>query len=278
MTAISPAALLTAYFVVTGGLLAVRSGVSTALAVHVVLLGLVAATGWWKRTPAWAREWLPIIAIPVMYAELPAVMGAPALSSMFDRIVVGWEQALFGTQPARALAERLPFAWLSEPLHVAYLSYYGIVVSVPVLVRALRSRSQFHEAVFALLLTFVVCFLCFVAFPVAGPYYTGATMAPDGPIRSATLWLLDTGASRGTAFPSSHVAVTAAQCVLAIRYFGARGALLIPVGVALAAGAVYGGFHYAVDTFAGAALGVVLARVALRMIRGAGQANATAPI
>lgn len=274
-----------AYLVVTGVILLLRGEAAggVELSVHFGLLALVVACAFWRRAPGWARDWVGVVAVPVMYSELPAVIGNPGPSAMFDATVLRWEVALFGGQPAQSLAERFPSVWLSEPLHAAYVSYYAIVALVPVLVYAFRRREQFHEAVFVLLFTFAVCFLGFVVFPVQGPRYSGTSYAPGGPIRAFALWVLDHGSSRGTAFPSSHVAVTTAQCVLAVRYFGARGALLIPLGVGLALGAVYGGFHYGVDALAGAGAGALLAAAGLRLASTAGraapaQANATAPM
>jgi membrane-associated phospholipid phosphatase len=66
--------------------------------------------------------------------------------------------------------------------------------------------------------------------------------------------------------------------VLAVRYFGGRGAVVAFVTLGLAAGAVYGGFHYVVDVIAGALLGVLTALAGLRLMRSSGdQANAIAP-
>jgi membrane-associated phospholipid phosphatase len=86
-------------------------------------------------------------------------------------------------------------------------------------------------------------------------------------MRSITLALLEAGSSKGSAFPSSHVAVSVTQTILAWHYFGARrGAVVAMVAAGLAAGAVYGGFHYAVDVIAGAVLGAGIAAAGLRMI------------
>ena len=129
------------------------------------------------------------------------------------------------------------------------------------------------------MVTFVVCFVFFVVFPVAGPRYMEfPTPLPTdrGFFRPLVLWVLERGSSRGTAFPSSHVAVALTQSVLAIRYFGPRGAIVAALSIGLAIGAVYGGFHYFIDVMAGAAIGAVTTYVALRVWRTA-HANATAP-
>jgi membrane-associated phospholipid phosphatase len=124
--------------------------------------------------------------------------------------------------------------------------------------------------------------LCYIFFPVAGPRYLWPTSTLAGPIRAGVVWLLETGSSRGTAFPSSHVAVSVTQSILAVRYFGRRGLVVAVLTLGLALGAVYGGFHYAVDVLAGAVFGGVLAIAGLERARrlrrgGPDHANASAP-
>lgn len=280
MTAIWAGVVLTAYLTLTGvTLVSGASRVSpSALAIHFVLLALVAACTWWKVIPAWLRNWMPVIALPVLYAEAPSIIAAAGHLTMRDPVILGVEHLLFGS-PSADLARAWPSRALSELLHASYLSYYAIVVSMPAVLEYGGRRRDFSRSVFALMLTFVLCLLIFTAFPVEGPRYRAVADAPHGPIRAATLWLLANGSSRGTAFPSSHVAVAVTQAILAVRFYGLRGLWLAALTLLLAIGAVYGGFHYAVDTIAGAALGVAATTLALRITaeRAAPQANATAP-
>ena len=78
---------------------------------------------------------------------------------------------------------------------------------------------------------------------------------PDGPVRRLVLALLEAGSSRGAAFPSSHVAVATTQFVMVVRYQPRLSFFVFAISLGLAAGAVYGGFHYAVDALAGVAVG-----------------------
>ena len=248
---------------------------------HLAVLAAVAAATFWRRLPSWFAAWTPLAAILFLYTELPMLIRATGYGRFFDDPVISWETAIFGGQPALDWARSWPQVWLSEALHATYLSYYAIIVSVPLLLWLARRREDFPEAVFALVLTFVSCFVCYIAFPVEGPRYLWRGTAPDGPVRAATLALLESRSSPGTAFPSSHVAVASAQALLAVRYFGARGLLLLPFAIGLAVGAVYGGFHYAIDVVAGAILGILIALAGLEVFalipRSEGQANATAP-
>lgn len=255
-----------------------------ALVVHLSVLAAVAAATWLPVVPPWLRRWAPLMSLLFLYTELPLLIRAAGHSSLFDTTVIRWENALFGGQPSIAWAASWNATLLSEFLHAGYLAYYPIIFSVPALLALTRRPHDFSEAVFVLLLTFTVCFVAFVVFPVAGPRYLWSSHADHvaGPIRQFTVWLLEARSSRGTAFPSSHVAVATTQSILALVYFGRRGLVVGLASLLLALGAIYGGFHYAVDVLAGAATGILVTGVGLLATRavsqpGADQANATAP-
>ena len=218
---------------------------------------------WWSVWDVLA-DWLPLLLVPFLYAELPYLMG-PAVA-YHDAVVRGWEDWLFGTQPARTLAGALPSVALSEALHLAYILFYAIVYVPPLLLYVAGRRADFGRTVLAVMATYVICFVIFVAFPVEGPRYAWPAPpgVPDGPVRWLTLAILERGSSRGTAFPSSHAAVAAAQAVAGLRYQPLVGAIVSATTVLLMTGAVYGGFHYGVDMLVGAAVGVTLALAVAR--------------
>lgn len=214
------------------------------------------------------RAWVPLLTLPFLYAEMPTVIAAAGNTQLFDPRVMQWELQLFGEQPAQTWAMRWTSSTLSELLHAAYLSYYGIIFSVPAVLWLRRRRSEFIDATFVVMLVFVTCFLIYIVFPVAGPrYFWSHPDTVSGPLRRATLWILETGSSRGTAFPSSHVAVALTQSLLAFRYFGWKGgASLLILSLGLAVGAIYGGFHYAVDVIGGAVIGPLILALGLALI------------
>ncbi|HET9455658.1 MAG TPA: phosphatase PAP2 family protein [Gemmatimonadaceae bacterium] len=249
--------------------------------VHLAVLAAMSVATFTRRVPAWLTAWAPLIALLFLYTELPMLIRAAGHGQFYDMTVMSWETRVFDGQPAFQWAMSMPSRLLSETLHAAYLSYYAIIFSVPAALWLGNRRREFSEAVFVLMLTFVACFICFIAFPVEGPRYLREGSAPAGPLRQLTLSLLEARSSRGTAFPSSHVAVATTQSLLACWYFGRRGVVVGIFALGLALGAVYGGFHYAIDVIVGAVLGALLMPAGLAlsrlMDRSSGQANATAP-
>ena len=247
------------------------------------LLGGGAVSGWsivpvhlaagggalWRASRSDGKQWvtlaLALAAMPIAYAELPWLNQALA-SGYRDPLVLAWERALTGFDPSRELAGRFSWLWLSELLHLAYLSFYPAIY-VPPIVLALRGRMrEATTTVLGILIAAVVCYLVFAVFPVQGPRYFGPPEGvPDGPMRRLTLLILENGSSRGAAFPSSHMAIMTAQALIALRLQPKMGVLLTLGMLGVGVGAVYGGFHYAVDMAAGALVGLLAAGWALRV-------------
>ena len=232
--------------------------VAQLIVLSATVLSLRSRTRFWTVT----GDWLPLIVLPLLYWELPWATFAGA--RMHDSVVQGWDLALFHTEPARTWAGSLPSRPLSEVLHLAYILYYAIIYIPPAV---LYSRRGYYQTVFAMTVTVVVSFAAFSIFPVEGPRFAWGPPpgVPSGPIRTFTLAILEHGSARGTAFPSSHVAIALAQALSSLRWRRSMGLWVAMTTVLLALGAVYGGFHYATDVLAGTVLGIVTWSVATRV-------------
>jgi membrane-associated phospholipid phosphatase len=201
-----------------------------------------------------------LIALAVPYAEVP-MMSAAFGTGFHDALVQRWELVLFPSNPSQTLAAHHPQRWLSETLHGGYVAYYLALSVPPLMLYARGDREAFAECVLALVVTWIIFCAVFVLFPVAGPRYVWPAPAgiADGPLRTLSLRILAAGSAHGTAFPSLHMAATITQAATSWRLQPrwmrpAMGALIVLVGV----GAVYAGYHYAIDMVAGALLGVLV--------------------
>lgn len=257
-----------------------RVGDLTPLAAHGAALVFGASVLASRRRPLQPlRDWLPLLLGPFLYIELRwliAGVGRPHA----DALVQGWEHALFPTNAAATWASALPVRWISEALHFAYASYYLLVYVPPALLYWRGRRDAYAVTLLALAVVYGACFLTYVVFPVDGPrFLTGPAAAPDGPIRSFVVRLLQAGSSRGTAFPSSHVAASVVASLAALRYQRGVGLVVAVLTAGLAVGAVYGGYHYLVDVLAGAIVGAaawVVARAPCRALSTPGAQSASA--
>ncbi len=246
------------YLTVTGALSLAGGlkGIAFTL-LHALVIFLIVM---WSRRPlprgqvaTFFRLLYPVIATPLLYHEL-SYLNRFVVTGFFDPIVQRWEVAVFGSQISQELAHRFPALWLSEFMTVGYLTYYFVIPLLAVGAWASAGREGFHRIGVAVALAFAICYTWFILFPVMGPrYWYGALEGAlsDGSIYQFARELLAGGSSKGTAFPSSHVAGTCAAWFAAARederpFFLAA----FPV-VILVLGTVWPGFHYAIDAVAG---------------------------
>jgi membrane-associated phospholipid phosphatase len=218
-----------------------------------LLLALLARAPDASRLGSVVALWYPVLLVLTSYAQL-GVMGL-GVAHLRDPVVQGWEAALFGGQPSVAWHQAVASPTLSTVLHACYAAHYLIITGIPLWLWARAGRAACERALFGIALAFYVCYLVSAVFPVAGPRYVFPSPAgPEAAVAPARLvrGLLEAGSSYGTAFPSSHVA--ASWCAVLVGLRDARKVALVvaPVAVGLAAGTVYGQFHYLVDVLAGA--------------------------
>jgi len=230
----------------------------------VLLVGLFTRPGLGRMGRA-LREIYPLLLLVGLYGQLDVLNRGVVRAH--DALVQQWELGLFGVQVSRVWWQAAPSAFWSTVLHGAYFSYY-FIVSIPAFYFLWRGDLvAVRRFVLAVMTTFVICYLVFIFFPVAGPYYV--FQRPDGwfvanPAARLVYDTLAEGSSYGAAFPSSHVAATVAAVLTAgmgSRYLGL--ALLLPT-VLLTVGVVYCQMHYAVDALAGLGIGVLVATAVRR--------------
>jgi hypothetical protein len=229
-----------------------------------LLVGLFTRAGLGRIGRA-LREIYPLLLLVGLYGQLDVLNRGVVRAH--DGLVQRWELGLFGVQVSRVWWQAEPSAFWSTVLHGAYFSYY-FIVSIPAFYFLWRGDLvAVRRFVLAVMTTFVICYLVFMFFPVAGPYYVFPR--PDGwfvanPAARLVYDTLAEGSSYGAAFPSSHVAATVAAVLTAgmgSRHLGL--ALLLPT-MLLTVGVVYCQMHYAVDALAGLVVGVLVATAVRR--------------
>jgi PAP2 superfamily len=236
------------------------------LVVHGLLVALALLIPRARRAGPVGRfvgDWYPLLILMVLYTEVGLANLADGRA--YDRVVLGWEQALFGFQPARDWIRSSPSVWLSWVLHLGYLAYYPIILAPPIAFWVTGQREAMQRAVTTIAITFYLCYATYLLFPVVGPRHVlpaADNAATQTAIAQLTARFLEHVSAWGAAFPSSHVAVSVAATVIALRDWRALGLTLVVPTTLLALGSVYGQFHYAVDALAGLGLGLAVAAAA----------------
>jgi membrane-associated phospholipid phosphatase len=208
------------------------------------------------------QQWTPLAAVPFLYVELRWIIPGAGRPHA-DALVAGWDTRLVGFDAPRTLAVQWHYFALSELLHLCYIAYYAIVYVPPALLWWKGRHREFAATVLAIVIVYTICFVAFVLLPVDGPrFLSGPSAAPDGPVRTMVVRLLAAGSSRGTAFPSAHVAASVVSGFFAFRFLPRVGVAIALLTAGMIVGAVYGGYHYVIDVIAGVVTGLVAAVVA----------------
>lgn len=212
------------------------------------------------RVGQWIHDLYPLIMLGPIYVEIGLLNERLPFEAILrnDAVVQSWEAALFGVQPSRDWIREAPSVFWSGLLHLAYFAYYPILIGGPIALALGGKRAETRQVILGMLTAFVPCYVAFILFPVAGPYY--AFPQPTGPVRdvwSASLvyGVLGAGSSVGAAFPSSHVAATAAITLGVSRYSRWLTWAFVPAAVLLTVGTVYCQMHYATDAMVGLVVG-----------------------
>ena len=213
------------------------------------------------------RDAYPIASVVFLYWEL-RYLALLFTDGYHDDVILWLEEAIFGEQLAMTLSERFPFFWLSELMHFFYASYWFLLPLALVLLYVRGNLRGFRSLIFAETLVYFGCYLVFMFWPVTGPHYQFPAISgelADGAMYKWVHWMLEDGGSKGAAFPSSHVAVAVAVCLVTWRVDRFVWALTLPLVIGLTISTVYGRFHYGLDALAGILAAVVLVWLARRL-------------
>lgn len=211
------------------------------------------------KTHSFLAEWYPAIVMGSLYSTIGLLNSTSGSIPTFDGMVQNWELAVFGRMVAYDWIRAMPNPVLSAVLHLCYLSYYVLVIAAPLGFWFTGKRGEARQAIFAASFCFFVCYAVFLLFPVRGPLYIWPF--PDN--AATQIWpaqlaqrVVLRGDAYGSAFPSSHVAVSVVATFYAFRGSRRLGWILLVPTIGIFFGVVYSQIHYGVDALAGLAVGL----------------------
>ena len=203
------------------------------------------------------RDWLPLIAIFIVYENLHDIVPLLAGSDQ-DAALNAIDRALFGPIPWSVLLQKIVSPWLTD---IMYLSYSTLFLYIPVLAGIFhftRQQKAWRILLLALTRTAFTGFLLYLAVPAVGPgYYLAASYNVDlngAWISEQVAPIFDTFRISRDVFPSLHVALSAVCLFVAWQYHKPSFYLFLPFVVGLWISTIYLRYHYTIDIFAGLAL------------------------
>ncbi len=220
-----------------------------------------------KRFPASAQavgDWLPCLLVLIVYWQAGRFMGTTPNVKLqdrlaeFDRRRLGklldhwagkWSTTWFGTYFELAYL----FCYVLIPLGVGALYWANLRSAIDVYWATVLSGSYF----------------CYLLVPFAQTLpprlLPGSNLPPgserheDQKIRSLNLFILRHASIHLNTFPSAHVASTIGASLVLLHFVPAVGVVFLLISMSIAAGAVVGRYHYALDVILGAMLSIGVA-------------------
>ena len=203
-----------------------------------------------------------------------------------DHLFAGYEQQLFGCQPALLFAQAWSHPVFSELMHLGYASYFPMIALVTLFYFFCRYK-EFDRTTFIILSSFFIYYVIFIFLPVTGPQYyylaAGLDNIAHGTFPNVgsyfathTEALTMPGYSDGffyhmvenahaagerptAAFPSSHVGVTTILMILAWRSHNKTlFYVMLPLFILMCFATVYIQAHYAIDVLGGWVSGIAI--------------------
>ncbi len=198
------------------------------------------------------RLFLPFLFIGYFYSETDSFNNL-LFASYFDSIIAQTEFWMWNFQPSVEFAKLFNSSVFSELMFFGYFSYYLLVFLLPLFVYFKVSSREGERFSFIILFSFLIYYLLFSVFPVAGPqfYLVAAIDVPNGYLFEPLMRYIQSIGERPTgALPSSHVSICLMLLWQCRKYLPRFLVVVIPVSILMVFSTVYIGAHYALDVLA----------------------------
>jgi len=194
--------------------------------------------GWLGHVYLVAGYWIPALLVPS-----PDHVGR--FESWLVRADERWRRFAIG-----------PPAWATPLLELSYLLCYVLVPAAFVLVWTQGTMADVDRFWTTVLLAGFVCYGSLPWLISRPPRSVTAPAGRDARVRGINEFVLARVSHGLNTFPSGHVAVSLAAALEVVPISQPAGMALLAIASAIAAGAVVGRYHYAVDVLLGAAIAI----------------------
>ena len=199
------------------------------------------------------RIFIPFLFLAFFYNEtdlLNNVIFKTNLDPVFSTI----ELNIFHHQPSVEFALNFPYNIFAEAMYLGYFSYYLLIVGLPLYFCFAKREEITKKIIFVVIASFLLYYLIFILFPVAGPqfYFKDTTASlPQGFIFGEIMRIIQFyGEGETAAFPSSHVSICLILLWFTFNYAKKLLIFVLPITILLIMSTVYIRAHYLIDVLA----------------------------
>jgi len=155
---------------------------------------------------------------------------------------------------------------LGEYLSLSYILFYIVIAFGYLIPYLFASRYSFDQITNGLLLAYLICLTLYPIFPTKGPFWMYDR--PDGHdigyiFGPLSQYLVRNNSAIGTAFPSSHCAITTVVQILTLVYYKPLGFVFLSFCPAILVATVWLGYHYLIDSIIGFFIGCTCASIVI---------------
>ncbi|MBI4418364.1 MAG: phosphatase PAP2 family protein [Ignavibacteriales bacterium] len=191
--------------------------------------------------------------------------------SWLDPMVASMEYKLLGTNITVAL-ERFTHPVVTEGMMFAYVMYLPLLPTVAFLLYRSGGDQALHDYLLNLGLMFMVCFIGYIIYPVAGPMFFSpeqySVPLQGGLFAWCGEWIRHNQHYPGGSVPSAHCAAATGMLIMTFRYHRNLFSFLLPTILIIYLATVYGRYHYPTDSVLGILTALLVIRFSPAVIRG----------
>ncbi|HZN12491.1 MAG TPA: phosphatase PAP2 family protein [Blastocatellia bacterium] len=244
--------------------------------IALIHLGLMAGIALLARFreggPRWLQflsHWYPVGLFGFLFEEIGQIVHA-VYPGWQDRWLIAADYAMFGAHPT-VWVEQFSSYWLTEYMQLVYTSYLFLIPAFGAYLWMRGRRDGFELYLVSMCVTYYLCYLIFVLFPIESPHHTLAHLQgvelTGGPFTAFINLIEKHGRVHGGAFPSTHVAGAWVVLISAFRSGRRAGLALLPLVLSISAATVYGRYHYVSDVIAGVGMACLGCWLGARLVR-----------
>jgi membrane-associated phospholipid phosphatase len=222
--------------------------------------------------PIWrifSRSLLTAASTGFLFSEIRYVQHI-FVDGWMDQHLVNFDVWLMGIESTIAL-QKITIPIVTEGMMFAYTAYVPFIVLVALFCYWKSGVAGAEEYMLNLMLAYIVCYIWFLIFPIAGPLFHQKELYTV-PLQGGIFtwfgeWIRHNAHYPGGNFPSPHCAAGTIMLISLYRYNRKVYFVLLPIIILLYISTVYGRYHFAMDGVTGILTAFLVVKASPKFVR-----------